>query len=294
MRFFEFKQSIADELVDILAKMGYSAEKKTKNKVKIVVPSKERFATAEKLSAAIPGSSVSDDRKSVTYNGGVILVKPSEAQGGRLDKEEAQRNEIDGLIKDALNGQPTISLQVGNRLVQAAGAVQAKPGVKADIAIVDATGNPTAWVSLKDGSKAKDFGQWGGITHKPVWSHPEVQEFVNTLKQQFGSEFPRGSSYGRPIQDSVLKLQSVYGKFYGREPGESNVDIVLQGKPTLVKGKEGQFILKGQVNFLNGQVPDGDYDPAFIVRYIRDRGNAGIQFARISVYPTKGRPWKPI
>lgn len=293
MRFLEFSSAIADELVQILSKMGYSAEKKTRSTVKIVVPSRERFATVEKIAAAIPGATISDDRKSVMYNGGTVLVKPSEAQGGRLEKEEAQRNEIDKLIKDALNGQPDISLQVGNRLVHAAGAAQAKPGVKADITIVDSSGSPTAWVSLKDGSRAKDFGQWGGITHKPVWSHPEVQSFVSTLKQTFGEEFPRGASYGRSIEDPKLKLQSVYGKFYGNEPGESNVDIVLQGKPELIKGKDG-LILQGRVNFLNGQVPDGDYDPAFIARYISERANAGIRFARISVYPTKGRSWKPI
>lgn len=295
MRFFEFSSpSIADDLVKILAALGYSAEIKTRNKVKIVVPSKDRFSTVDKLVASLPGSTAGADNKTVSYNGGFILVKPKETQGGRLEKEEAQRNAIDDLIKSKLNGQPFINLQVGNRSVQASGAAPARPGVKADIAIIDAAGNPVAWVSLKDGARAKDFGQWGGITHQPVWDHPEVQSFVNTIKQQFGEEFPRGATYGRPIEDSLLQLQSVYGKAYGGEPGQSNVDMVLQGRPSLEQGNKGHYNLKGTVVFTNGQVPTGDYDPALIVRYIGDRGNAGIKFARISVYPTKGRPWRQI
>jgi hypothetical protein len=308
MRFFELNLNeeieIISEKYDVdvtlqaLIGMGFkNAEKKTKTKIKVVVPNKERIQSVDKIVAGLKKSGVeatpSADHKIVNIDGVDILVKPAEAQGGRLEKEVGQRNSIDTAIKGAMNGQPEITLTVGNRQVQAAGAIGATPGWKADIAIVDAKGTPTAWVSLKDGNSPKNFQGWGGITHHPVVDHEEVKDFVAALQLNFGNTMPQGTAVGRVVQDQLLKNQVVFGKNFGGEPGESNVDLVLQGAPKVVPGKGG-FVLTGDHTWANGQTPSGGYDPVLIASYRADRNNFGVKGARLFMYSAGGRKFNSI
>jgi hypothetical protein len=286
------EKTSSDELIQFLEPLGFDVEKKTGTTVKVVVPSSLRGTGVQQIAGALPGSTVSDDSKKVYYDGATILVKPAEAQGGRLEKEEGQIIALDSSIKEHLNGQPSIKLAVGTRVVDAAGVIKVAGNVKADAAVVDPTGQEVAWISLKDGTSPQGFGQWGGVNH--LANNPEVQGFVEQLAGLFGDEFPRGPTYGRPIKDPKLKALVCFGKNFGQAPGISNVDLILQGHPTLKKGTRGSYVITGAHSWYNGDIPTGEYDPVLTVRFSSDRSDFGIKGARITAYPTKGRPWQPI
>jgi hypothetical protein len=286
------EKTTSDELIPFLEPLGFDIQKKTGNTVKVVVPAMYRTSGVQQISSVLPGSTISSDGKKVHYDGSTILVKPSEAQGGRLEKEEGQILALDTAIKEHLKGQPFIKLAVGTRVVDAAGVAKVPGNVKADAQIIDHQGNPVAWISLKDGTTPKGFGHWGGVDH--LGQHKEVAAFVNAIKATFGNEFPRGPTYGVKIKDPTLKAITCFGKNYGGAPGVSNVDLILQGHPTLKKGTRGSYVLTGAHTWYNGDIPTGEYEPALIVRFSADRGNFGIMGARISSYPTAGRPWSPL
>lgn len=286
------EKTTSDELIPFLEPLGFDIQKKTSNTVKVIVPAALRITGVQQIASTLPGSTISPDGKRVNYDGSTILVKPSEAQGGRLEKEEGQILALDTAIKEHLKGQPFIKLAVGTRVVDAAGVAKVPGNIKADAQIIDQAGNPVAWISLKDGTTPKGFGHWGGVDH--LAQHKEVAGFVNAIKATFGTEFPRGPTYGVKIKDPTLKAITCFGKNYGGAPGVSNVDLILQGHPTLKKGTRGSYVLTGAHTWYNGDIPEGEYEPVLIVRFSADRGNFGIVGARISSYPTAGRPWKPL
>lgn len=288
-----FEKTTADELIPYLQPLGFEVEKKTGNTVKVIVPAALRSTGVQQIAGTLPGSTISDNGKEVYFDGSKILVKPAEAQGGRLEKEEGQIIALDSAIKEHLNGKPSIKLAVGTRIVDAAGVAKVPGNVKADAEIVDAQGNAVAWISLKDGNSPRGFGQWGGVNH--IGRDPEVVKFVQSLKAiAVNNEMPRKLTYGAPIKNANLKAISCFGKDYGGEPGRSNVDLILQGHPTLKKGTRGSFVLTGAHTWHNGDIPQGEYEPVLTARYSSDRNDFGIIGARITAFPSAGRPWKPV
>lgn len=286
------EKTTADELIPFLEPLGFKVQKQTANKVKVLVPSALRKTGSQQIADALPGSTVSPDGKVVNYDGASILVKPEEAQGGRLEKEAGQIIALDSAIKEHLNGQPSIKLAVGTQVVDAAGVIKVAGNVKADAEIVNAAGNPVAWISLKDGTNPKGFGQWGGINH--LGKNPDVVKFVQDLKAALGTTFPRGPTYGMKTSDQNLQALVCFGKDYGGAPGISNVDLILQGHPTLKKGSNQGYVLTGAHTWHNGDIPAGEYEPVLTARFQEGRNDFGIRGARITAYPATGRPWSEV
>ena len=286
------EKTTADEIIPFLQPLGFDVEKKTATTVKVVVPSALRTTGVQQIAGTLPGSTVSSDGKKIQYDGATILVKPAEAQGGGLEKEAGQILALDTSIKEHLNGQPFIKLAVGTRIVNAAGIIKVPGNVKADAAVVDETGTSVAWISLKDGNGPRGFGQWGGVNH--LGRDPEIIKFVQNLKLKVGAEIPRGPTYGAPITNDRLKALSCFGKEFGGAPSVSNVDLILQGHPTLKKGTRGSYVITGAHSWHNGDVPQGEYEPVLTARFAPDRNDFGIKGARITAYPSAGRPWKNV
>lgn len=283
-----------DELLPQLTQMGLNARKTSGVAIKVTVPKAQRMSTAQQISQQIPGSTISPDGKKVEIDGARIEVKPEEMQHGGRKIEEGQVGELDAAIKSLLNGNTDIMLTVGKRTVKAAGATKEVEGAKADAIIIDSAGTPTAWVSLKHGSSPTDVPGWGGMTRTPYVGNSEVQDFVNDIRAQFGTTgVPKGTSYGRNLTDTELKNQAVFGKDFNGVPSRNNVDLVLQGTPSIVKHGT-HFILKGNRSWNNGVTPTGEYDPVLLAGHRPDRGNFKIPLTRFAFYPTKGRPWTPI
>ena len=67
-------------------------------------------------------------------------------------------------------------------------ACSSTPGTpKSDFHFLDLEGKEIVWMSHKDGSKASDFQQWGGISKNVpnTHNHKETKEFLGDLKENF-------------------------------------------------------------------------------------------------------------
>jgi hypothetical protein len=157
------------------------------------------------------------------------------------------------------------------------------------------------WLSLKKGSSAKHFGQYGGMTPKGervIAETREAKQFVDAVKQWLSenhdddSVMPRATTLARKISDRKIKGVSVYGSKYGeRAYSKDNVHMILQGKLKLVKSGEHYTLTSSSHNETNPKIPTGEYEPVFMVMYkgVNERKNYGIRGARFSVYPVGGR-----
>ena len=181
---------------------------------------------------------------------------------------------------------------------------ESTPGTpKSDIHAIDVDGNEVIWLSLKKGKKAKDFGQYGGMTPKgePVIAkHKDVINFVEDVKDWIMNKdpknpdtMPRATTLARKISTSARNIagMAVYGNQYGSKYGRQNVQMILQGNLRLEKRGNVYEIRSSAHQEVNPKIPDGNYEPTLMVMYkgVDERKNYGIRGARFSVYPRGGR-----
>jgi hypothetical protein len=187
---------------------------------------------------------------------------------------------------------PTIPIKVGSKVYQVAQAVSTPGTPKSDFHLVDANGKEVVWISHKDGSTAKDFQQWGGVSQRgepEINKHKETQAFIKEMKDMFPKGIPSATTVYRKITDTKLKMLSVYGNKYGGPLGRQNVSMLLQGPVKLVKQGSIYKLDSNHVHY-NGQSVDGQgYDPVLMATYKGDRNNEGIIGARLSISPEKSR-----
>ena len=154
---------------------------------------------------------------------------------------------------------------------------------KADFIIINKDGEEIGWISYKAGRMSKDFQQYSGLTPDAgdeIYNHPQVKEFrekiVNDQKIQNSIKNDKKFAFIRIKGGSsarLLKNRAVFGKKYGRQKEENNVDWFAQGTPTLREvGKQNMIVIlqltfstklieNGKVNQLNK-----DYDPVIGAR----------------------------
>lgn len=149
--------------------------------------------------------------------------------------------------------------------------------------------NPVFWISHKDGTKASDHQQYGGLTcvsGKPVCGHPETMSFVEEISKRYGQGMPPGTSVWRKIKDSQLKLLSIFGFDYGSNFGPNNVTALYQGNVTLVPKGNNVYEINAAHSVFNGQLPTGTYEPILYGRFSGSRGgNHGIKDLRTGILP---------
>ena len=278
-------ESPVDDVLPELQKLGYNASK-VRSVAKVLVPRKDRLATAQKIAQQLPGATVSPDGKVVQYKGATIAVKPEEAQHGGTAKETIQRGTIDGAIKTAMGSNTHIMLQVGKRIVQAAGAVKPHGNPKADVEILDPAGKAVAWISLKAPKGPGGAFKWGGwLKYR---NNDDIASWVNSVIEKTGGSLKPKESYAHRI-DVATKLKIMYGSNFGSGPGVHNVDEIIIGHPHLENlGKV--YSLKGDVTLANGDLPPEQYEPIAVLAYRPDRHEAGMKFARAETdVPAGGR-----
>ena len=242
-----------------------------------------------------------------------------------VKKEIAARGQLEAAINAALKNANTdaITLRVknGNGVVVATyddvvGVRDASriAGVdpKSDFELVRKDGKPPVYISHKDGTSAKAFGQWSGVTPKAgekIHNHPEVRRFIQDLQPYLVENekgelvYPKGISYGRLIEDVELKLMSIFGQDYtpSGDGGPNNVDLVAQGLFTIEtvgvdeetdNGPEVVYDLSAHhlLARLDPEVDFGkEYMPTLVSRYATARRNFGIKHLRATIYPLGGR-----
>lgn len=214
--------------------------------------------------------------------------------GGSLQAEEAAIKQTREAIEEAIeeNGGP-IKVKCGKKTYDNIVGVEKTNGTpKSDFHLVDSTGKAVIWISHKDGSKAKDFQQWGGISEKKepkINKHKETQKFIADLKRVYPDGLPPATTLYRHIKDDDLKMLSVYGNEFGGKTGEQNVTVLLQGDVSLKKSSSHYLLHSNHVHY-NGDSVDGDgYDPVLMAIYKGDRSDAGVKGTRIVISPVGGR-----
>ena len=240
--------------------------------------------------------------------GATILRYPSDfyktpefggkGQGSRISVENFELNSLQNQIDKAKisDGVQSIDVRIDGKTYEVAGA-QSTPGTpKSDFHLIDVNGKEVVWISHKDGSLPKDIQQWGGISNKKepkVFSHPETQQFISDLKTKFPDGVSSGYSAHRKIKDPNLKFMSVYGNNYGKEFGQQNVTILLQGPVKLVKTGKTYSLSANHVHFNGESLDNTPYEAVLSTRY-GDRSDAGVFRARIVIMAIEARKWKEV
>mgnify|MGYP000299936625 CR=1 FL=1 len=245
-------------------------------------------------------------------NGGEIsltkLKKTGEFGGiGRTgtEDEDIQIKRLNGMIEEVMQdtNMPYVPIKVAGETHDVV-RFEKTPGTpKSDIHGVDVNGNEVIWLSLKKGKRAKDFGQYGGMTPRgePVIARDKaVMDFVKSVKQwvkennpENPNTMPRATTLAREIPRSSRKLagMSVYGNEYGSKYGRQNVQMILQGKLSLKKRGDSYEIVSSGHQETNPKIPSGSYEPVLMVMYkgAKERKNYDIRGARFSIYAKGGR-----
>lgn len=214
--------------------------------------------------------------------------------GGSLQAEDAAIRQTKEAIEEAIKeNKGPITIKCGNKMYEKIVGVEKTNGTpKSDFHLVDETGKAVIWISHKDGSRAKDFQQWGGISERKepkIFNHKETQKFISDLKEIYPNGLPPATTVFRYIKDNHLKMLSVYGNEYGTKLGEQNVSILLQGPVSLKKIGKNYTLNSNHVHY-NGDSVDGDgYDPVLMAIFKGDRSDAGVKGTRIVISPVGGR-----
>jgi hypothetical protein len=201
-----------------------------------------------------------------------------------------QLNEIREKTKE-----PTVPLKVAGKIYDVFDIQKTEGTPKSDFHFLDINGKPVVWCSHKDGKKASDFQQWGGISKvvPNTHSHNETKKFINQMKETFPEGMKSASAKEPPsnvvkeIGDSTLKAKAVYGDDFRRGSkifGEDNVTIVLQG-PVKLRKFGSYYTLVANHAHENGQIMKGDYEPIFNSSYRQGRGQEGLKDARLAIWP---------
>lgn len=208
--------------------------------------------------------------------------------GSGTAKEDTALSNFKSLLTNIMHttGEPYVPIKINGRIVNVVD-VQTTPGTpKSDFHLLDFYGKEVLWISHKDGTSAKDFQQYGGLTElRSLYpNHKEIEDFINDVRKESNGELNGEKSFTRPIKDTKLILSGIYGiNYHSKIPGRQNVDILLQGDIHLTKsGKYYQFTSNHTLH--NGELPKEGYGANLFVRK-GDRSNFGIKNARFMVAP---------
>lgn len=209
--------------------------------------------------------------------------------GSGTAKEDAALASLNKQIYEALakEGRSEIMVKIGSTKYPCAKAVSTPGTPKSDFHLVDTNGKEVAWISHKDGSRAKDFQQWGGLskTKEPkLAEHAETKAFVAEINKIYPGGLPNATTLARKVVDKKLKMMSVYGNEYGQKFSRQNVTLMLQGDVVLKKQGD-YYTITATHTHVNGEDMTGDYEPTFMAIYKGDRSDFGVKGTRIVIAP---------
>lgn len=216
-------------------------------------------------------------------------------KGAKVKREDFELKSLQDQIEKAkmADGVQSIDVRIDGRTYEVAGAVTTPSTPKSDFHLVDIKGKEVVWISHKNGNLPKDVQQWGGISQQKepgIFSHKETQQFIADLKRMFPDGVKSSFSAYRKIKTSELKFMAIYGNKYGKEFGQQNVTILLQGPVKLVKDGATYSLSANHVHFNGESLDNTPYEAVLSVRY-GDRSDAGVTKARIGIMPIEARKW---
>lgn len=235
---------------------------------------------------------LSDIKKNSDFGG--------KGEGSSTQKEDMALKHFNDLLNKTKKeiGSSTVPIKIKNKTYYVSSA-ESTPGTpKSDFHLLDINGKEVVWISHKDGTTAKHFQQWGGISlakEPTIFNHRETQKFISDLKKKYPGGLPPKTTLYRRITDSKLKNMAVYGNNFGGSLGKQNVTILLQGSNIriLSSNKNNYYITADQYHENGDSVDDNGYEPVFMAIYKGDRSDAGIKGTRIVISPIGGRNGDP-
>jgi hypothetical protein len=214
--------------------------------------------------------------------------------GSGTAKEDIELGRLRNMLNEIKAREATsiVKIKIGTKIYDVFDA-ESTPGTpKSDFHLLDINGNEIVWISHKDGKTPKDFQQWGGISlrNEPrVYRHPEVQNFIEDLKDKYPKGLPNATSLYRKIKDNSLKMMSVYGnEFDTKKLSRQNVSILIQG-PVKLKKTNGVYEFESNHIHFNGEKITGGFEPVLAAIYKGDRSDAGVKGTRIVIMSIDGR-----
>lgn len=280
-----------DFLFRKISSFGYTVEKRSKHTWRVYVTGNRNEAVVSlstipelEYDPNLRGSSIGGFR----CNGLKILVKSFGRSAG-LDEESRAMSLLSSVISAEVNSHGPIDILLPSRIVLSVVGVAKTPGTpKSDFHLYDSQNRPVCFISHKKGHLPTHFQQWGGLTESAIAEHPDVEEFADACRVKLGELMPPKTAVFMGIRDPLLKQMSVFGVDFGKDFGENNVDVLLQGDPGLERHGQAYMLTANHVHY-NGDVPTGEFEPVLSMIYKGDRTNLGVKGARGSVYPLGGR-----
>lgn len=279
-------------------KAGEPFELTSKQKVKLLYEEAIYKALLTKKSGNIQ-KLVFRDSKSKTKTYKLNNFMKNEEFGGKPAGGGAgvgiEMREIDSINKQldeikAKTGSKFVPIKVKTKTYRAAKCVKTKGVPKSDFSILDENGNEIIWLSHKEGSSARDFQQWGGMTEANIQNHPEAKKFIKQVQEMFPNGIPNATTVAKKIKDNKLQKMSIYGVDYkpGGTLGLQNVSVVLQG-PVKLRKSGNAWKFEANHSHENGEDITGDFEPVMMAIYKGDRSNFDVKGARFAIQPKGSR-----
>tara|TARA_B100001287_G_C22667002_1_gene523310 strand:+ start:650 stop:1666 length:1017 start_codon:yes stop_codon:yes gene_type:complete len=217
--------------------------------------------------------------------GGVAKGKSTAKENMALD---AFKKEFQAAMDK--EGTPYLNIKVGKRVVKASDIISQPPyrgdkTPKSDFCLLGVDRKTqVGFISHKDGSTARDFLQYGGVSKdKKLKTNKKVNDFLDAVKNERPDGLRSGDAFKRTVKDPVVKKNTVYGPEAGKKPSPYNVDEFHQG-PMFLKKKGNTYEIVSNHKIVNPQIPGGDYEPTYVAGFRNNRNSAGIKNARVAVY----------
>ena len=280
--FFTINESNGQK-VQITQKLGYllksieDLEKLKDNRGSILLPT------------GSTGSSLI--RLSQLYKDAAFVTRTQNTTAGERYEITQTRNQLE-VIKQR-TGFDFVKLRVGKNTYLVTN-VENTPGTpKSDMNFIDNQGRKVGFVSLKQGATANAVQQWGGVSPRAgsaIASNPEVQSFVQRVKELFPDGITPATTVARKIQNIKLQNLGIYGNAFGGGFGVNNVDVLLQGSVRINSINSTEYKLTGSaMTHNNGDSLPPLYQPALMAIYKGDRNDYGIKNARLVMNAIGGR-----
>ena len=269
--------------VQITQKLGYllnsieDLEKLKDNRGSILLPTGSTGSSSIRLSQL--------------YKDAAFVTRTQNTTAGERYEITQTRNQLE-VIKQRI-GFDFVKLRVGKNTYLVTN-VENTPGTpKSDMNFIDNQGRKVGFVSLKQGATANAVQQWGGVSPRAgsaIASDPEVQSFVQKVKELFPDGITPATTVARKIQNIQLQNLGIYGNAFGGGFGVNNVDVLLQGSVRINSINSTEYKLTGSaMTHNNGDSLPPLYQPALMAIYKGDRNDYGIRNARLVMNAIGGR-----
>ena len=280
--FFTINESNGQK-VQITQKLGYllksieDLEKLKDNRGSILLPTGSTGSSSIRLSQL--------------YKDAAFVTRTQNTTAGERYEITQTRNQLE-VIKQRI-GFDFVKLRVGKNTYLVTN-VENTPGTpKSDMNFIDNQGRKVGFVSLKQGATANAVQQWGGVSPRAgsaIASDPEVQSFVQKVKELFPDGITPATTVARKIQNIQLQNLGIYGNAFGGGFGVNNVDVLLQGSVRINSINSTEYKLTGSaMTHNNGDSLPPLYQPALMAIYKGDRNDYGIKNARLVMNAIGGR-----